>query len=104
MLPSRKRPRFAMLGLYLSKFLQPRNAPDPSSKRRHAPVAPLLNPEPDLRESSSKNDRRGRKPIVPIIHNDKEVCVRDYVFVKCQGEDDEARPPIARVEKICLDR
>lgn len=80
-----------------------------TQKRSRSPVlpsarpggAPLLNSQPDLRASSSKNNKRGRKLVVPVIHDGREVCVGDYVFVECEDEDDEIRPPIARVEKIC---
>jgi len=35
------------------------------------------------------------------LDDGREVCVGDYVFVECEDDDDEIRPPIARVEKIC---
>lgn len=37
------------------------------------------------------------------LDDGREVCVGDYVFVKCDGEDDEIRPPIAKVDKIYTD-
>ena len=27
------------------------------------------------------------------------MCVGDYLFVKCENEDNETRPPIVKVEK-----